>query len=176
MIHVKDYICNPQHFIVNHSKNRYYNAHGVWFMNEARKFEKYGYDICKNVSDEEINNSTYSEATKKNLESKKHNTRIFAIYGNNGKVWFCKTNPDNIEHLFLVTHSYLYWFNSRLSGINEIKVFSTESQKYVERRSCYNKLIGWMKSEKDFCKEAIENNFKHLKTYETLKELKVKLN
>lgn len=163
MIHVKDYVQNPEHYVVGHRKNRYYDPHGTWFKNEASKFIQYGYDINKNVTDQEIEASKQSANTKRILARKKNNTRIFAVYGYNYKIWFCKTSPENVDNLLKLVKKNEYWFNSRLGGIDEICVFSTKSEKYIELRSCYSKLSGWLLSSVKFIDESEDNGFKFVK-------------
>lgn len=166
MIHIKDYAQHPEHFYVGHRKNRYYDAHGIWFRNEAAKFIKFGYDIYKNVTDEEVLVSTLSESTKQNIERKKHTTRIVAFFGKNGKIWYCKTSQDNVTNIILkVKKQYSWWFNDELNGIETIKSFSTEAEKYVERRNCNTKLRGWMKTASAFEQECELCSFKFVRMY-----------
>ena len=163
MIHVKDYVCHPEHFIINGRRNRWYDAHGTWFKNEALKLAKYGYDIQKLVTKEEIDISTYSDSTICNLERKKDTTRILAIYGKNDKIWFCKTSENNIENILNNVKTCIWWFNQYLNGINNITIFSTNSKHYIERRSCNKKLTGWILDNSMFENESLKNNFEFIR-------------
>lgn len=164
MIHIKDYAQHPEHYWVGHRRNRYYDAHGTWFKNEAARFLQYGYDIAKNVTDQELEASEYSANTNRILERKKHNTRILAIFGTNHKVWFCKTSPENVDNLMKLVKKNEKWFNLHLSSIDEVIVYSTQSENYIERRSCYSKLSGWMLTSIRFAAESDNNDFKYVKT------------
>ena len=45
MIHVLDYETNPRSFVGY--MRRAYDAHGAWFLNEGKKYEKYGFHVQK---------------------------------------------------------------------------------------------------------------------------------
>lgn len=47
MIHVCDYVNFPQHF-----DDKNYDPHGSWFMNEGKRFTKYGFDVSRTCKSE----------------------------------------------------------------------------------------------------------------------------
>lgn len=55
MIHIADYTFNPQHFLNRtRNKRRKYDAHGpIFFQPEAERLKQFGFDVHKNVTEEE---------------------------------------------------------------------------------------------------------------------------
>ena len=86
MIHISDYIHCPFHFIRNRRRvsARYYDAHGKWFMMEAKRVSNItGYKVTNHVTDEEFNNSKLSNKSKRIEEYRNKNALICAVVGNN---------------------------------------------------------------------------------------------
>ena len=164
MIHVLDYVTHPEHYVIRHTPNRYYNAHGKWFLNECKRFLEFGYDIQKNITKEEEQCSKLSKSASLNLELKKQTTIVCAAIGNNNKVWYCKTNLANTTKVLKLIKKYCKWFDNYIGGINEIHVYKTESEKYAQLRSCQTKLSGWIDPIDKFNQEATKHGFNLTKT------------
>ena len=163
MIHVLDYVTHPEHYVIKHSPNRYYNAHGKWFLNECKRFLEFGYDIQKNITKEEEQCSTLSKSASFNLERKKQSTIVCAVVGSDNKVWFCKTNIENTNKVLKLIKKHENWFLTFIGFVREVKVYKTESEKYAEMNSCKTRLTGWVNSVDEFENEAKKNNFELLK-------------
>jgi hypothetical protein len=163
MIHIKDYAQNPEHYYKNNKKNRSYDAHGWWFMAEAKRLEQFGYVITRVVTKEEHEASSLSKSVERNIELKRLNTRIIAVYGKNNKVWFCKTWTDKVDNVIKEIKRSLDWFDDKYGGIDEIYEYSTTSPKYIERRGCNTQLCGWTMLNTKFALECEAQGFKFVK-------------
>lgn len=163
MIHVLDYVTHPEHYVIKHSPNRYYNAHGKWFLNECKRFLEFGYDIQKNTTKEEEQCSTLSKSASFNLERKKQSTIVCAVVCSDNQVWFCKTNVENTNKVLKLIKKYEEWFPTFIGFVREVKVYKTDSEKYAEMNSCKTRLRGWVNTVDEFENEAKENNFELLK-------------
>ena len=64
MIHVMDFKFHPEHF--NKKINPNYDYHKGWFMKEADKFKKYGFDI-KETIDSDVETTTDDDSSKEQM-------------------------------------------------------------------------------------------------------------
>ena len=159
MIHVYDYVTNPQHYIIMHKRNRRYNSHGTWFKNECKRLAQYGYDIQENITEEQEKCSTLSKSARLNLELKKNTTVICAAFGDNGRVWYCKTNIANSSKIMKKIESLKNIISDYVGSIEQIKMYRTTSEKYAQMRSCNTRLVGWTIRTSTFEKEMKDNAF-----------------
>lgn len=164
MIHVLDYVTHPEHYVIKHTPNRYYNAHGTWFQNEALRFKKYGYDITNKATEEEEELSEYSEAEKQRIEKKKSETLVCEVVGMHA-VWFCKTDINKVAKILKLIKKYNYWLESFLGALLETRVYKTSDQEYAEMRSCSTQLRGWKQTFEGFEEIVEKHNFELTKKY-----------
>ena len=157
MIHIKDYTFNKFHFGIGVR----YDAHGAWFMNEAKRFIKYGYDIQKDATDEEQKLSKYSDRTKQLIELKKLNTRMLVVVGDRGKVFYCKTNIYAIKNAINAILRCKRRIEISIGNFVEISSYTTDDEGYALERSVTNKVVGWTVKKDEFDKEASSHNFKY---------------
>ena len=143
MIHIADYFWHPEHFIKNHKKvsKRYYDAHGYWFKEEAKRLTKEsGYKIANHVTREEMNASSLSERSKENLRRKENNALICAVTGDNGVIFYFKTDFYKVDYL-KKTLPTIIWY--RFKNIKSVKFYTFDSPRYAAMRSCETRLRGW---------------------------------
>ena len=80
MIHVMDFKFHPEHF--NKKINPNYDHHKGWFMKEADKFKKYGFDIKENLDTDDYTTSIDDEV----VQSSK-NDALFILVCHNPIGW-----------------------------------------------------------------------------------------
>ena len=157
MIHISDYVHCPFHFIRNRRRvsARYYDAHGKWFMMEAKRVSNItGYKVTNHVTDEEFNNSKLSNKSKRIEEYRNKNALICAVVGNNSIFWF-KTDVNKIDYIKSRIRTQYNWDLS-IGGLKKIKFYSFNNSALASRRSCTSKLTGWRSTEKDFKSKLIK--------------------
>ena len=143
MIHIEDYLWHPEHFIKNHRRvsSRQYDAHGEWFMNEAKRItEESGYKIDKRVTDEEMSVSNISKSVKRNLENRKNTALICAVTGTNGVIFYFKTDIYKVSYLKSILKT-MKWY--RFEEVKSIKFYTFDDPYLAEMRSCTKSIKGW---------------------------------
>lgn len=140
MIHIYDYTCFPEHFIKN-GKRVGYDAHGTWFKTECQRLKKYGWNIDKSATKDEVECSTLSKHSKTLLKNKIDKALLCIIYGNNGNNFMIKTNTDNIK-LLLSNIRYVNW-NINYNGIKHIKIYQFSNEVLASKRSSGKSIRGW---------------------------------
>lgn len=160
MIHIEDYMWHPEHFIRNGKKvtSRYYDAHGPWFRDEARRItEESGYSITKYVSREEVNKSSLSSNSQRLLNNKMNTGRIICA-SNGHSMWMFKTDIDKLDNV----KKLIKWQIPNYSKITEYKFNSPE---LANKRSCNTQLSGWHVMRSEFMNKARQYKFTTIKTY-----------
>lgn len=160
MIHIEDYFWHPEHFIRNGRpiSGHYYNAHGIWFRNEARRIsEESGYTVTHHVTKDEESRSTLSNNSKRLIDNKKQNARIIACY-KDGFFWYFKTDVNNINNVRNLIKRYLPKYN-------KIYEFSFDYEPLACMRSCSSRLRGWKISYNIFMDEMMKFKATTLRTY-----------
>lgn len=155
MIHIYDYYNHPEHFVQHTWKGwklrKDYDAHGSYFMSIAKRIkDDFGYDIQKNVTEEEQAQSTMSDKLSKRLENKAQKGYV---------IGYQKFNPNH--------HVY---YNGRLQegmmfkcgSVNilkkimsnykdaDIRAYLTHDEKYKNYAGCMQWIRGWYMSEKEW--------------------------
>ena len=70
MIHVDDFANHPEHFVDG------YNEHGDWFMKQARRLNKFGFDIVEKDMDKNTETTVDDDSIKEKLEKS-----TFIVFG-----------------------------------------------------------------------------------------------
>jgi len=143
MIHIADYTFHPEHFIHNGRRvtGRQYDAHGYWFKAEAKRIsKKSGYKVANHVTKEEMNASSLSERSKENLRRKENNALICAVTGDNGVIFYFKTDVYKVN-IVKDTINRLHWY--RFNNVKNVKFYRFNDPKLVEIRSCGKSIRGW---------------------------------
>ena len=124
MVHIADYYFHPEHFIVGNQKVKGYDAHGpIFFLKQAERLNKDGWNITKFKEKEEMEGSCLSEKVKERLE-KPYILVVFAD-GNTGNTCVQKVQKKQIPELKRLLES----FNFVIKG-----VYETNYKKYSEKR------------------------------------------
>lgn len=144
MIHIEDYFWHPEHFIRNGRKvsSRSYDAHGYWFMEEAKRLSnESGYKITNHVTREEIAASTLSKRSERNMTIRKNSALICAVIGKNG-IWYFKTDIYKVEYLKTHLRTAYNW-NLIIGELKTIKFYTFDNPSLASRRSCGKTIRGW---------------------------------
>ena len=143
MIHIEDYFWHPEHFVKNHRpvSKRYYDAHGYWFKEEAKRIsEESGYKVANKVTKEEFSASSLSERSLRNETNKINNALICTVIGDDGTIFYFKTDIYKVSYLHK-TLSKIRW--SKFNRIKKVKFYKFDSPEYATMRSCEKSLRGW---------------------------------
>lgn len=146
MIHIADYTFHPEHYSKDWKKlsGHRYDAHGVWFRDEADRLSKYGWKIEKYVTAEEHNVSVRAKKVNPKVENKRKqnkidNALICCVIGTNGAWWF-KTDKNKIYSI-LDTIKDINWYT--IGKAEKVKFYKFDNKYLANRRSCNKKLSGW---------------------------------
>lgn len=99
MIHIKDFYCHADRYC----RRRGYDSHGSWFLSEARRINRDGWDISNHVQEWEESESELSEYAKEKEERKRKEGYIigfvkYSEFKDEGKAYFVfKTDGKHIE-------------------------------------------------------------------------------
>ena len=162
MIHIADYTLHPEHFIRNGRpvSGHHYDAHGYWFLAEAKRIEKFGWTVSKHVTNEEQKISKLSEQSKKCLERKKDVALICVIRGTSGMNFYFKTDIYKVKDVKATIKRYNFYY---IGEVRKIEFYTFDDDKLAAKRSCGKNLRGWFL-----------NNEKMLRKLESLKATTVK--
>lgn len=167
MIHIKDYVFHPEHFVRNGRKvsGHSYDPHGWWFKNECEKLNKFGWEIEKYVTEEEKKLSTLSVSTKENLKKKK-NEALACVISSEKITYIIKTDINKIQIIKKTIKNVgnLNWEKFLAGKIKSVKFYTTTDQKFAEHRSCATKLTG---------NKMIASSFENYKEKHGLTEYKI---
>ena len=144
MIHIKDYLSHPEHFVRNHRKvsGRTYNPHGEWFSEEANRISnESGYKIATHVTKEEFEASTLSIHSKNIQNNKKNNALICAVIGSTG-IWYFKTDVHKVDYLKKTLRTSYNW-SLTIGEFKMIKFYTFDNPALASRRSCCSRIRGW---------------------------------
>jgi len=153
MIHIADYTFHPDHYIRNHRKvsRREYDAHGRYFIGEARRISMAsGYKITNRVTKEEMGMSKLSDNSVRLLENKKNNAILCVIYGTSGINFYFKTDIYKLGTIKKTIKSYNFYY---IGNINKIKYYTFDDNNLVKLRSCGKKLRGWFINDNQLVKK-----------------------
>lgn len=160
MIHIEDYMWHPEHFIKNSKKitGHYYDAHGYWFQQEAKRITKEsGYQIAKHVTKEEIGRSCLSERSQNIMNNKTKDARIIAVF-DGINVWYFKTDVYKIENVKkLIKH--------HLPTYKKCWELTFDYEPLAARRSCNTKLSGWRMNRANFMTRMMQYKATTIKSY-----------
>ena len=143
MIHIADYVFHPEHFIANGRKvgKRNYDAHGpVFFLKEAERLKKDGWDIQKFVSDEERNASQLTAHNQELLDTRKSNAVAAVLVYDNYK-FIVKTDMEALNSL--ISHIREYWPLFGARGLKRIDCYKTHNDWFNSQRSRRTRVVGW---------------------------------
>ena len=143
MIHIADYTFHPEHFIRNGRKvsARQYDAHGYWFMMEAKRIsEVTGYSVSNKVTRKESKASTLSENTIRCNANKADNALLCVVTGENGVIFYFKTDVYKLK-LLRRTLRLINWI--KIDKIKTVKYYTFDDPKLSNMRSCGKSLRGW---------------------------------
>jgi len=143
MIHIADYTFHPEHFIRNRHKvsAREYNAHGYWFIKEAKRIsEAPGYKISTKVTKEESKCSRLSEKSVELNNRKADKALVCAVTGDNGVIFYFKTDVYKVN-IVKDTINRLHWY--RFNNVKNVKFYRFNDPKLAEIRSCGKNIRGW---------------------------------
>ena len=160
MIHIKDYIENPTHYIINGKRVRanYYNAHGIWFVREAARITiESGYNIATHVTTPEIKRSNISTHSKALIDRKANIARMIVVC-DGYTYWMFKTDTNKIENVKKL-------IKSQLPTFNRIVEYTFNNESLASRRSCNTKLSGWHMSKREMMNFAEKYKFTTIKSY-----------
>lgn len=144
MIHIEDYFWHPEHFIRNGRKvsGRSYDAHGYWFMEEAKRLSKEsGYKVANHVTKEEVEASTLSTHSRNIQNNHKNNALICAVIGTTG-IWYFKTEMKYVEYLRKNLSTRYNW-ELTIGQFKAIKFYTFDNPSLASRRSCCSTIRGW---------------------------------
>lgn len=151
MIHIADYVFHPEHFVYNGRKvsRRAYDAHGpVFFLKEAERLKKDGWDIQKYVSEEEKSLSQMTSHNREILNNRISNAVAAVLVYTNYK-FIVKTDMDALNSL--LAHINEYWSFFQKNGLTRIDCYKAHSDWFNSQRSCRTRLRGWRcNSEEEF--------------------------
>lgn len=149
MIHIYDYVLNPHHFIKNGRRVKY-NAHGLFFTEQAIRLRKFGWDINTKVTTDEQNVSTLSvESQKKQLKCIED--AIVVVLRGEKTNWLIKTNKRCFPEL-KVTIGKLRW-GSTLGVVKDIRCYSIKDEKFASMRSQAKHARGWRLNNENLLKK-----------------------
>jgi len=140
MIHIADYTFHPEHFVRNGRRvsGHYYDAHGYWFMKEAKRIEKLsGYSIAARVTKGEHEVSTLSERSQRCVNNKLNETRIVVV-GNikEDNYWRIKTSACYLDDVKKLIKRYM-------STYDDVKIYTVNNERVASMRSCHTRLRGY---------------------------------
>ena len=163
MIHIADYTFHPEHFIKNGRRvsGHSYDAHGYWFLAEAKRIEKFGWVITKHVSKEDQKVSKLSVRSKECVERKKDVALLCVLRGSTGINFYFKTDIYKAKMIPSTIKRYNFYY---IGEVKKIEFYTFEDDKLAAMRSCGKRLSGWHL-----------NNEKMLKKLESIKATTVKL-
>lgn len=141
MIHIYDYITHPEHFVCNGHKRRDYDSHGGFFMSEATRLSKDGWNIARYVTEEEKNSCSLSEKTQRLNNNKINNALLCVVSGTNGYNWVMKTSKPNAPRLFKTIKNTV-WVRT-LGSVKNIKFYTFKDERIATMPSNATKLVGW---------------------------------
>jgi hypothetical protein len=154
MIHIYDYVINPNHFIFNGRRvGRRYNAHGYWFLNQCDRLRSFGFDINPKVTWEEKFVSTLSAAAKAKEEKKSSDSLVVVISGKNAN-WMYKTNKANLAKSISSIKRYIW--TRQIGEMKNIKVYSFDNARLANTRNSVTRLNGWRYSYENLMKRLQE--------------------
>ena len=160
MIHIEDYFWHPEHYIRNGKKvtGHYYDAHGYWFQQEAKRIIKEsGYQIAKHVTKEEIGCSKLSVRSQE-LANRKNNIARMIVISDGHSYWMFKTDIYKIENVKrLIRH--------QLPTFTRIVEYTFDNESLAARRSCNTKLSGWHMMKRGMMEFAEKYKFTTVKSY-----------
>ena len=146
MIHIADYFWHPEHFIFNGHRvsGRSYDAHGSWFLAEAKRIsQESGLTITNKITMDEFRSSKISDRTKKCLNNRRSTALICAAIRTDN-VWYFKTDIYKVEQIRHTINNYFGASNVK------IKFYTFDNDSLAERRSVSTKLRGWNISRSEF--------------------------
>lgn len=160
MIHIEDYFWHPEHFIRNGKKVRknYYDAHGIWFCQEAARITKEsGYKIANHVTHEEVGRSCLSVHSQRLVDNKLKDARII-VATDNSSYWIFKTDANKVN-------SVVKLIKYHLPHMKKITEYTTSNQSLANRRSCSTRLSGWHYSKQGMMNFAEKYQFTTIHSY-----------
>ena len=142
MIHIADYTFHPEHFIRNGRRvsGHSYDAHGYWFLAEAKRIEKFGWVITKHVSKEDQKVSKLSVRSKECVERKKDVALLCVLRGSTGINFYFKTDIYKAKMIPSTVKRYRFW---HIGEVKKIEFYTFKDEKLAAMRSCGKRLSGW---------------------------------
>lgn len=144
MIHIADYFFYPERFFKNGRRisKRIYDPHGWWFNTEAKRISKAsGYLISNRVTTMEMNASTLSQKSQRNIKAKQDKALICAVFGTNG-IWYFKTDINKAQYL-KNTLKKAYDWRLTIGDFKEVKFYKFNNPYLATRKSCSSRIVGW---------------------------------
>lgn len=156
MIHILDFYLHPRWF-VSYRRGRWvnsrgYNMHGEgFFMPEARRLQKYGFDITPYVNDYELNSSEMTDKKKEEIKKKKDKGYILGFAhikseyakDQNDVMWF-KTTPNELNNI--ISHYRNLQNKGVKLSIDGITAYHTHDTNYEQYAGCRQRIKGFYTS------------------------------
>jgi len=149
MIHIADYTWHPEHFIKNGCKvtGHKYDAHGIWFMNEAKRISKEsGYSVANYVTSTEQKVSKLSTNSERCLARRKNDAILCVVRGTTGMNFYFKTDIYKISIIKQTIKKYNFY---HIGDIRKIEFYTFNDIELSSMRSCEKRLSGWFANNKE---------------------------
>lgn len=157
MIHIADYTWHPEHFIKNGKRisGHHYNAHGVWFLNEAKRISnESGYSINNHVTAEEKESSSLSNKVKE-LNNRKIDKALICVVNGTTGAWYFKTDIDKSTYLKTNLRNMYNW-KPTIGEFKNIKFYTFDDPIFASRRSCKSRIYGWRLTKSEMTNKLIK--------------------
>lgn len=162
MIHILDYLKNPHYYgYYDYSgkfhRNRY-DAHGeLFFIPEAKRLTKFGFNITKLVTADEMESSELDASIAKRMEKKRAKGYIL------GYLTYVKNSPSALKGngmMFKTTPAHVDELTERARFLNKainngprfssIEFYHTSSPEFENWAGCRGSVKGWLRSKKEW--------------------------
>lgn len=167
MIHVLDYETNPQHFLGK--SRRTYDAHGPWFLEQGRKYEKHGFHVQKYVTaDIGVNDQD------KKVKNRISKSVFLYMKGDSQRPMMMKMSRTSLDrNLEYITSRIGKPWSTFGIGVKEIKIMTSENPniailKDLRMRDSLSRISWWWYDDK------FEQKYGPFKLEDTVKILSAK--
>lgn len=159
MIHILDYQRNPNYYVYRRNgrwiNRRSYDSHGeFFFMPQARRLKRYGFEIARYVSEEEESASQLTDKVAERIAGRKAKGYIIGgAYFKPGVspadvMWF-KTSSSGLQSI-LDNYRERQRRDPDRIRITRITAYLTHTEKYEKYPGCKGSVKGWYVSNKSW--------------------------
>ena len=141
MIHIADYTFFPEHYIKNGRRvsKKMYDPHGHYFLSEAKRLSKFGWDITKYVTKNNMNVSILSENAKRLIKQKQERGIAVVIEGTR-RNFLLKTDVNKFPKL---KAKILKCRFNCIGDLKRIKTYTFKDENFATESSCTKCIKGW---------------------------------